>query len=162
MPGAFSKPAAEWSVLSTGLQLDLALNAILQHVLHVAGAAPADVTAGCTGVALSVSPLAFTPPMIKDLRLGNGLQIFPGGVPIYRNGTLIGAVGVSGDGVDQDDMIAFLAVADAGTSTGTGIANAPAERRADTLRPRGVRLRYVQCPQTPFRDSDQQQPCAGK
>ena len=44
----------------------------------------------------------------------NGVQIFPGGVPIYRGATLVGAIGVSGDGVDQDDMIAFLGVHDAG------------------------------------------------
>ena len=33
----------------------------------------------------------------------NGITIFPGGFPLYRSGQLIGAVGVSGDGVDQDD-----------------------------------------------------------
>ena len=41
---------------------------------------------------------------IPELR--NGLQIFAGSVPIYRGSTLIGAVGVSGDGIDQDDFIA--------------------------------------------------------
>ncbi len=39
--------------------------------------------------------------------LKNGLTIFPGGIPLYRNGRLIGAIGVSGDGVDQDDIIAY-------------------------------------------------------
>jgi hypothetical protein len=28
-------------------------------------------------------------------------------VPLYKNGVLVGAVGISGDGVDQDDIIAF-------------------------------------------------------
>ncbi len=37
----------------------------------------------------------------------NGITIFPGGVPLYKNGRLVGAVGISGDGVDQDDIIAF-------------------------------------------------------
>ncbi len=38
--------------------------------------------------------------------LKNGITIFPGGVPLYsKAGKLIGAVGVSGDGVDQDDLI---------------------------------------------------------
>ena len=41
-------------------------------------------------------------------RLGNGLQIFAGGVPIFRGQTVVGAIGVSGDGIDQDDMVAFL------------------------------------------------------
>src|SRR5688572_12186114 len=39
--------------------------------------------------------------------LGNGIQIFPGSVPLYKDGQLVGAVGISGDGVDQDDIIAF-------------------------------------------------------
>jgi uncharacterized protein GlcG (DUF336 family) len=40
-------------------------------------------------------------------RLKNGITIFPGGVPLYKDGQLVGAIGVSGDGVDQDDIIAF-------------------------------------------------------
>jgi hypothetical protein len=41
--------------------------------------------------------------------LGNGITIFPGGVPLYKNGVLVGAVGISGDGVDQDDIISAMA-----------------------------------------------------
>ncbi len=41
-----------------------------------------------------------------DHNLPNGITIFPGGFPLYRNGVLIGAIGVSGDGVDQDDLVA--------------------------------------------------------
>lgn len=44
---------------------------------------------------------------LQDNTLKNGITIFPGGVPLYKNGQLVGAVGVSGDGVDQDDLIAF-------------------------------------------------------
>jgi uncharacterized protein GlcG (DUF336 family) len=40
--------------------------------------------------------------------LGNGITIFPGGVPLYKDGVLVGAVGISGDGVDQDDIIAAM------------------------------------------------------
>ena len=43
--------------------------------------------------------------------LPDGITIFPGGVPLYIGGQLVGAVGVSGDGVNQDDMIAFAAEA---------------------------------------------------
>ena len=39
----------------------------------------------------------------------NGLITFPGGVALYKNGVLVGGVGVSGDGVDEDEAVAFLA-----------------------------------------------------
>ena len=38
--------------------------------------------------------------------LPNGITIFPGAVPLYKGGVLVGGIGVSGDGVDQDDFIA--------------------------------------------------------
>ena len=53
------------------------------------------------------------------------MQIFPGSVPIYRGDALIGGIGISGDGVDQDDMIAFLGLHNAGVELGTGVGNAP-------------------------------------
>jgi uncharacterized protein GlcG (DUF336 family) len=37
----------------------------------------------------------------------NGLTIFAGGAPLYKNGKLVGAIGVSGDGIDQDDQVAY-------------------------------------------------------
>ncbi len=82
-------------------------------------------------------------------------------MPVYRAGALIGAVGISGDGVDQDDMVALLGLANAAKAMGTGFGHAPAAMRADQLAPLGVRLRYAQCPQSPFNDSTQQDACAG-
>lgn len=155
-PGPFSKPFAAWSVFSTGLQLDLVYNALIQHVGFVLGAAP-DAPRNCTGVSGFDSGFLASAPIAA---LANGLQVFPGGVPVYRSGTLVGAVGVSGDGVDQDDMIAFLGVAEAAALLGT-LDNAPAGVRADTLAPAGARLRYVNCPQAPFLDSTAQEACGG-
>jgi hypothetical protein len=43
--------------------------------------------------------------------IANGITIFPGGAPLYIDGQLVGAVGISGDGVDQDDLTAFNATA---------------------------------------------------
>jgi uncharacterized protein GlcG (DUF336 family) len=145
--GPFSKPRGEWSPFSTGLQFDLVNNAVVQHVVFVLGGGP-DVGQICTG--------AGTNP-----RVANGIQIFAGGVPIYRGATLIGAVGVSGDGIDQDDMVAFLGLQNAATQPGATIANAPADERTDTLTPKAVRLRYVQCPQAPFIGSTQTNVCGG-
>ncbi len=38
-----------------------------------------------------------------------GLIEFPGGVPLYKDRQLVGAVGVSGDGVEQDENVAQAA-----------------------------------------------------
>jgi hypothetical protein len=98
-------------------------------------------------------------------RLANGLQIFSGSVPIYRTvggvPQLVGGLGVSGDGTDQDDMIAFLGLAQAGAALGTGIGHAPAALRADAIVLPGGHLRYAQCPVAPFNDSNAQNVCAG-
>ncbi len=151
--GPLSKPYARWSPFATGLQLDLVNSAVLQHVVFVLGGG-ADIGVGaCTQMPATTS----TPS-----RLANGLQIFAGSVPVYRGNTLVGAVGVSGDGIDQDDMVAFLGVHNAGLSLGTGIGNAPPAIRADRFEPRGTRLRYIQCPQSPFLDSGDQNVCQGK
>ncbi|HJS21101.1 MAG TPA: heme-binding protein [Steroidobacteraceae bacterium] len=155
--GPFSKPAGEWSAFSSGLQLDLSYNAVVQHVGFVLGAVP-DVGTNCTGVTGLSGGFAVGAPIAA---LANGLQIFPGSVPIYRDRTLVGGIGVSGDGVDQDDMVAFLAVDEAAASLGT-LNNAPADMRTDQLTPGGARLRYVNCPQAPFLDSDAPEVCSGR
>ncbi len=36
---------------------------------------------------------------------------FPGGMPLYKDGILVGAIGVSGDGVEQDENVAEAAAA---------------------------------------------------
>jgi hypothetical protein len=70
----------------------------------------------------------------------NGITIFPGGFPLYRHGQLIGAVGVSGDGVDQDDI-----------ATISGTVDFPADPliRSDNFTYHGARLPYVKFPRDP-------------
>lgn len=132
--GPLSSARPAWSPFNVGLQLDLVL----------------------PGLAASLDPTAPVPRRCTAAAIGadNGIQIFPGGVPIYRNGRLVGAVGVSGDGVDQDDMIAFLGITRAARGLGGGLGHAPLELRADRLG-----LRYVQCPQSPFNGSSVQNVC---
>src|SRR6185436_17957128 len=77
--GPFSTEIPEWSPFNVGLQLDLIKTNIL-----AGGASP------CSAIP----------------SLANGIQIFPGSIPLYKNGVLVGAIGISGDGVDQDDLIA--------------------------------------------------------
>lgn len=147
--GPFSKPYFdnEWSVFSSGLQLDLTFNKIIEHIVSIAGGSDGEISGNCTDS--------------DQTRTANGIQIFPGSVPIYRGSVLVGGIGVSGDGIDQDDMISFLGVHEAGEILDSGIGNAPPDKRADRLRPMGTRLRYIQCPQTPYIDSDAQNVCAG-
>lgn len=151
--GPFSRPLADWSPFSTGLQEELVLDNLAQHLAFVGGA-PGDTVARCTNLPLQIET--------GSNRAANGIQIFPGSVPIYRGGTLIGGIGVSGDGVDQDDLVAFLGLHNAGLALGTGVGNAPTAIRADNLSPQGTLLRYVNCPFTPFLDSSEQNVCAGK
>jgi hypothetical protein len=101
----------------------------------------------------------------------NGVQIFAGAVPLFRGETLIGALGVSGDGIDQDDLVAFYGASRAGLNyvgrSGIGDPqlgfNAPLARRADAidLPQEQLRLRYVNCPEAPFIGSNQQNVCQG-
>jgi uncharacterized protein GlcG (DUF336 family) len=152
--GPLSRPFASWSVFTDGLQLDL----VSGNVLALAGGSAAS-SQQCSGAqAFSGAgglPLVGTG---GKTALANGLQIFAGGMPVYRGGVLVGGIGVSGDGIDQDDMISFLGAARAGG----GIGNAPTGIRADTLNPGGQgNLRYVNCPFQPFLDSQASNVCAG-
>jgi uncharacterized protein GlcG (DUF336 family) len=79
-------------------------------------------------------------PTAFNAQLRNGMTIFPGGFPLYRNGVLIGAIGVSGDGVDQDDLIA---------ATGGAKFLSPDPIRADRFAYRGARLPYAKFPRNP-------------
>ncbi len=159
--GPFSLPfpgtaeGRSWSPFNTGLQLDLSFGGIAQALQLIPSASFPD---SCVGGVLTRN-------------LANGLQIFPGGVPLYRGSTLIGGFGISGDGVDQDDLIAFYSASRRGLDfvghTGIGDAglgfHAPKEMRADAqeVSDTGVRLRYVNCPEGPFAGSNDQNVCDG-
>jgi uncharacterized protein GlcG (DUF336 family) len=114
--GPFSTEINNWSVFNVGLQLDL-IKTNLQTVLG-GGVTP------CTSIP----------------SLPNGIQIFPGSMPLYKNGVLVGAIGISGDGVDQDDLIA--------AGGGAGFAP-PTNIRSDQVTVRGVRLPFLKFPRSP-------------
>ena len=114
--GPFSTELSEWSPFNVGLQLDLIRTNLLAAI-------------GGASVPCSTIP-----------NLPNGIQIFPGSVPIYKNGVLVGAIGISGDGVDQDDLIS--------AGGGNGYSPAPAIR-SDQVFVRGVRLPFLKFPRSP-------------
>lgn len=153
--GPLSRPITRFNPFSTGLQSALVLSNLAEHVNYVVGASPTDTARRCTKLPDAAS---------GQNRLQNGIQIFPGSVPIYRGSQLVGAVGVSGDGIDQDDMISFLGLHNAATTLGGSIGNAPVGIRADNIVVAvgtGVRLRYVNCPFAPFLDTADQNVCQG-
>jgi uncharacterized protein GlcG (DUF336 family) len=96
-----------------------------------------EALSGLSGTGQTVVPIpGFTP--CPDLP--NGITIFPGGFPLYRNGQMIGAIGVSGDGVDQDDIVA---------ASGTENFLTPLEIGADETVFEGARLPYAKFPRDP-------------
>lgn len=153
--GPLSRPIEQFNPFSTGLQSALVVSNLARHLGFVTGAVADDTPRNCTGL-----------PNIAGAgtRLDNGIQIFPGSVPVYRGGQLVGGIGVSGDGIDQDDMISFLGLHNAGVRAG-GINNAPKDIRADRIvvqvGSRQVRLRYVNCPFAPFLDDPASNVCEG-
>lgn len=132
-PGPFSPPASAASPFNIGLQLD----AVAGRILSSGG--------GCGAIP----------------QFANGIQLRVSSVPIYRGDQLIGGIGASGDGAEQEDLVTFGAVDAAAQKLGT-INNADPAIRADQLSPQGARLRYVNCPQAPFLSSDAQDACSGK
>lgn len=155
--GPLSRDIAGFNPLSTGLQSAMTFPDIEDHLFFVFNITPTDVKRRCTNIPDSAPGLN---------RLANGMQIFPGAVPIYRGNQLVGGIGISGDGIDQDDMVAFLGLANGSARLGGSVTQAPFDRRADRVivtlpDARQVRLRYVNCPFTPFLDSDAQNVCQG-
>ena len=96
-----------------------------------------------TNIMLATNPVngaVFYTSTNVDGNLPNGITIFPGGFPLYRNGVLIGAIGVSGDGIDQDDLVA---------AAGASLFQAPVPIRADRTQYRGARLPFAKFPRNP-------------
>ncbi|MFN2501825.1 MAG: heme-binding protein [Pyrinomonadaceae bacterium] len=127
--GPFSTELEDWSPFNVGLQLDLIRTALISP------------PAVCISRPQSKRQMAIPCPCTAVPELRNGLQIFAGGVPIYRGSTHIGAVGVSGDGIDQDDLIA---------AGGANNFPPPEGVRSDRFFVRAVRLPFLKFPPRPF------------
>ncbi len=122
--GPFSRPMSEWSPFNVGLQLELILET-LRALLFSTDLGEVQARLGdCAGIA----------------GLENGIQIFAGSVPLFKDGELVGSIGVSGDGIDQDDLIAAM---------GSAGFESPPEMRSDRVMVRGARLPFVRFPRNP-------------
>jgi hypothetical protein len=164
--GPLSLPFENWSPFKTGLELDLTYTQIALSIAYIINQ---------EGFALNINgavipaPTPANPVPLQDVRVGctdiprlpNGFTLFPGSVPIYRGTKLVGGIGASGDGSDQSDLVAFLALSNGAAALNTGLNQAPNSIRADILKPLGTRLLYVQCPQAPFIDTAAANACEG-
>jgi len=84
----------------------------------------------------------------------SGIVFFPGSVGLYRNGMLVGGLGISGDGVEQDDYVTACAVdpTQGGcppVSTAVLPFAPPGAMRADQIEIRGARLPFYKFPRNP-------------
>jgi uncharacterized protein GlcG (DUF336 family) len=70
-----------------------------------------------------------------DIANQSGIVFFPGSTPVYRDGVLRGGFGVSGDGVDQDDVVTF--------SGAQGFLPPPGVLQADDIIAARVRLPFI-------------------
>jgi uncharacterized protein GlcG (DUF336 family) len=132
--GPFSKPIDEFSPFNDGMQLDIILDEYFGSVIRaLRGIDPAN------NLMNALSPPC---PSLALNGVRNGTQIFPGSVPLFKNGQLAGGLGISGDGVDQDDIIA--------TTGATGFLPPP-EIRSDRFFVRGIRLPFTKFPRHPNR-----------
>ncbi|HET6669522.1 MAG TPA: heme-binding protein [Pyrinomonadaceae bacterium] len=114
--GPFSTSLTDWSPFNVGLELDL----VKTNLLATLGGAAAP----CTAIP----------------NLPNGIQIFAGSTPLYKNNVLVGAIGISGDGIDQDDLVSAAGA--------NGFSPAPAIR-SDQVFVRSVRLPFLKFPRSP-------------
>lgn len=170
--GPLSRNIETWSPFSTGFQVD---SILAQTAFSLCRQVPE-----IRGVLTMVDSLIVDPEDCPDpdsiqsctfgpklAQLDMGPTIFSGGFPIYRlessGPVLIGGVGVSGDGVEQDNVIGMVGLHEAGRASPSAVAfgHAPATIRVNDLTARGVRLRYAVCAVAPFLDSDEQQACEG-
>ncbi len=139
-PGPLSALAPDvFSPFNTGLQTQLIMTNIFKYANEFA-------FVGDEGAALRLfvkGLIGGGGVTVDNFPLQNGLQIFPGSMPLYKNGVLVGGVGVSGDGIDQDGLVAF--------SGAKGFQDfGPGVRRADQVKiTKNLRLPYVKFPRNP-------------
>jgi uncharacterized protein GlcG (DUF336 family) len=135
MSGPFSTEFIDWSPFNNGLQLDLVKGALTTPCATPRPKRGIDGRRGTPNADALLCPCTAIP------ELKNGIQIFAGGIPLYRGSTLVGAIGVSGDGIDQDDLI---------SAGGANSFAAPDGIRSDKFFVRGVRLPFLKFPARPF------------
>jgi len=135
-PGPFS---ILWDLLSHGLTMAELANPSTQNDLKTPAPIPPSEFTSAVGYDVFNPGTNFRDP--ANPKNQNGVIFFPGSAPLYKNGVLVGGLGVSGDGVDQDDTVTSFAAAGFKVPAGTP--------SADDIFVRGVRLPYQKFLQNP-------------
>jgi uncharacterized protein GlcG (DUF336 family) len=151
----FIQGVNQWSPFNIGIQLDLEYSNLLYAIANPFTATPQNIQNCATSF-----------PNLGPKALANGPQLFAGGVPLYKAGVLVGAIGTSGDGIDQDDMGSFLAAYRTGLTTKPRVTLPKTSIRSNLVKfndgRQTVALRFVECPFAPFLDNNTQKACSGK
>lgn len=140
-PGPFSALAPDvFSPFNTGFQTQLIMPNIFKYAFEFLSISEANALRNFQRGLIGGGTVSTD---AGGLPLQNGLQIFPGAVPLYKAGQLVGAVGVSGDGIEQDDSISF--------NGAKGFQQFPAgTKRADSVKiTQKLRLPYIKFPRKP-------------
>lgn len=139
--GPFSNPIEDNSAFNTGLQLDLVLSRLLDSALTLI---TQNDTEGIPKDPMD-TPITCSPdPLVLNAFINNGLQVRQASVPLYKNGRLVGGIGCSGDGGEQEDIV--VGFGSAGFEADPNI-------RSDRLFVRGVRIPWLKFPRHPEIDN---------
>ena len=123
-PGPFT-PLAQWSPFKVGQQLDLVYNRLAVHVAFYLQQISLTVSLNGTTLQTALGD-------VKIAQVYSACRMVSRSSPAayrYSGNVLVGGIGVSGDGVDQDDMVSFLGLSDGRTSMWRLLARSPTRRR---------------------------------
>jgi uncharacterized protein GlcG (DUF336 family) len=138
--GPFSNPIEDNSAFNTGLQLDLVISQLLKSAVFLT---TFNETIGIPRLPTTTQE-SCSPDPILGAFIANGLQVRQASVPLYKNGRLVGGIGCSGDGGEQEDIV--VGFGSAGFESDPSI-------RTDRVFVRGVRLPWLKFPRHPEIDT---------
>jgi hypothetical protein len=75
----------------------------------------------------------------------NGVTWFPGSAPLFKGGGLVGGIGVSGDGVEQNDLVTAAGAVGFEPPDGLRVDNSQIRTGSGEV----VRLPYLKFPRNP-------------
>ena len=139
--GPFSNPIEDNSAFNTGLQLDLVLSQLLKGAVILT---TFNELIGDPKLPTTMRETCSPDVAVFKAFIDNGLQVRQASVPLYKNGRLVGGIGCSGDGGEQEDIV--VGFGSAGFEADPNI-------RSDRLFIRGVRIPWLKFPRHPEIDN---------